>query len=68
MLQKSDFKFVLQKESYDCGVAATATLLVNSGYKKVNYKKLGKDLKLSTKGVLSDNIVEYVLKIANLRP
>ena len=69
MLKNNNYKIVLQKKNYDCGVAASAALLINSGAKKlVHYKKLAKKLKLSTRGVYSDKIASHFLLKNEIRP
>jgi len=61
LIQKNKYKFVLQKKDYDCGVAAVATALVNTGSESVDYEKLGRELRLSENGVLSDDIFAIFL-------
>jgi len=68
MILKDKYRFVLQKLEYDCGVAATTTLLLNAGVRPPSYKKLGKALKLSKRGVMSQDIEKYILKYKKLDP
>ncbi len=58
MFKKSNYKIVLQKRNYDCGVAATKALLINSGF-KASYKTLEQDLKLTREGVSYTTIEKY---------
>lgn len=67
MIDKNRYKYVLQKNDYDCGVAASATLLLNAGVKRVNYFRLSKDLGVNYSGVPSSNIAKYFLKKRKLK-
>ncbi len=66
MFRKSQYKVVLQKRNYDCGVAASMAILVNSGY-KASYKKLEKDLKLTKEGVSYATIAKYFKSLSETR-
>lgn len=68
MVNKAKFKFILQKEDFDCGVAAVATLLLNAGYKAVSYPRLSRELKLSKNGVSYLTIGESLLVKKELVP
>jgi predicted double-glycine peptidase len=61
MINKPKYKFVLQKYEYDCGVAAVATLLLNSGVKSVNYDVLSKRLKVTKNGTDFDRITNFLM-------
>jgi hypothetical protein len=68
MIKKSNYKYVLQKEEYDCGVAASMSLLINCGIVGISYDKLSKDLNLSVEGVSYKTISEYFLRHKELEP
>lgn len=67
MLQKNRYKFVLQKYNFDCGVAATITILKNLGFKNVRYAKVAKELGVTREGVAPAEIVDYFRKFSNLK-
>jgi len=67
MINKSKFKFVLQKYDYDCGAAAVATILLNTGI-LFDYKQLLKDLKVTRNGTRPENIWNFFLKHLELKP
>ena len=68
MIKKSQYKFVLQKKNYDCGVAAVASILLNAGIEDFSYRGLGKELKLSRRGVTIENIRLFFSKYRELKP
>jgi len=68
MLNKSKYKHVIQKKDYDCGVAASYALLVNSKVKNINYRKLARNLRLSRRGVSYKNIAAFFSGISDLKP
>lgn len=68
MILKNKYTYVIQKKDYDCGVAASYALLVNSKLKDVKYSQLAKTLKLTKNGVSYRNIASYFSKIADLKP
>jgi predicted double-glycine peptidase len=67
MFKKSNYKIVLQKRNYDCGVAATSMLLANSGV-KMGYKTIEKRLNVTKEGVSCAVIARYVKTFKNLKP
>ncbi len=68
MINKNNYKFVLQKYDYDCGVAAVATLLLNSGSLEFSYQELSKDLEVTENGTDFDKIEKFLLGKTELEP
>ncbi len=66
MFKKSNYKIILQKRNYDCGVAATKAILINSGF-KASYKKLEKDLDLTREGVSYKTIETYFKTLKDIK-
>ena len=59
---------MIQKKDYDCGVAASYALLVNSKLKDVKYSQLAKTLNLTKNGVSYRNIASFISSFSDLKP
>jgi ABC-type bacteriocin/lantibiotic exporter with double-glycine peptidase domain len=68
MINKNKYSYVIQKKDYDCGVAASYALLINSRIETIKYKKLEKILKLSKNGVSYRSIASFFSQIPHLEP
>jgi predicted double-glycine peptidase len=67
-INKNKYKYVIQKKNYDCGVAASYALLINSKIDTIKYRTLEKILKLSKNGVSYLNIASFFSQIPDLKP